>query len=65
MKWEQMEGNWTEVKASVRATFSKLTDADIEQIEGKKERLIGRIQRRYGYPKEKAEKEANELISRL
>jgi uncharacterized protein YjbJ (UPF0337 family) len=60
-----MEGKWTEVKQSVRAKFGKLTDADIEQIEGKRERLVGRIQRRYGYAKDRAEREADELISRL
>ena len=65
MNREQMENSWSEVKASVRAKFSKLTDSDIEKIEGKMERLVGRLQRRYGYPKEKAEKEADELISRL
>ena len=39
--------------------MGKLTDDDLEVIEGKKDQLVGRLQERYGYTKEQAEKELN------
>jgi uncharacterized protein YjbJ (UPF0337 family) len=43
----------------VKEKWGKLTDDDLEVIEGKKDQLIGRLQERYGYSKEQAEKELN------
>ncbi|MWR42442.1 CsbD family protein, partial [Escherichia coli] len=35
----------------------KLTDDDMTIIEGKRDQLVGKIQERYGYQKDQAEKE--------
>jgi uncharacterized protein YjbJ (UPF0337 family) len=43
----------------VKEKWGKLTDDDVEVIAGKKEQLVGRLQERYGYSKEQAEKELN------
>ena len=37
-----------------------LTDDDLTVVEGKREQLVGKIQERYGYEKERAEKEVKE-----
>jgi uncharacterized protein YjbJ (UPF0337 family) len=50
-------GNWKQVKGKVKEKWGKLTDDDLEVIEGKKDQLLGRLQERYGYSKEQAEKE--------
>jgi len=61
MNWEQQfEGKWMLVKGSVREKWGKLTDDDLDQIAGRREQLIGRIQQRYGIAKEVAEKQADE-----
>jgi uncharacterized protein YjbJ (UPF0337 family) len=62
MNWDQVEGKWKEMKGRVRAKFGKLTDDDLETIAGKKDQLVGRLQQRYGYNKEQAEREADEVI---
>jgi len=62
MNWDQIEGKWKEVKGRLRAKFGKLTDDDLEVIAGKKDELIGRLQQRYGYNKEDAEREADEAV---
>jgi len=41
----------------VQEKWGKLTDDDLDVIEGKKDQLVGRLQERYGYSKEQAEKE--------
>jgi len=57
MNWDQIEGNWTKAKGKLRAQWGKLTDDDLTVINGKREELAGRLQERYGYQKEQAEKE--------
>ena len=44
-------------KGHVKEKWGKLTDDDLDVIEGKKDQLVGRLQERYGYSKEQAEKE--------
>jgi uncharacterized protein YjbJ (UPF0337 family) len=59
MNWDQVAGNWKQFKGNVKEKWGKLTDDDLEVIEGKKDQLVGRLQERYGYTKEQAEKELN------
>ena len=59
MNWDQIAGNWKRFKGNVKEKWGKLTDDDLEVIEGKKDQLVGRLQERYGYTKEQAEKELN------
>ena len=57
MNWDQIAGNWKQFKGHVKEKWGKLTDDDLDVIEGKKDQLVGRLQERYGYTKEQAEKE--------
>jgi len=57
MNWEQAKGQWTQMKGAVRKQWGKLTDDDIDVIAGERERLVGKIQERYGIAKEEAEKQ--------
>lgn len=60
MNWEQMTGKWNQAKGSVKQKWGKLTDDDLTLIDGHKDRLIGKIQERYGITKERAEEQLNE-----
>lgn len=57
MNWDQVAGNWKQFKGQVKQQWGKLTDDDLDVIDGKKDELVGRIQARYGYAKEQAETE--------
>jgi uncharacterized protein YjbJ (UPF0337 family) len=46
----------------VRQWWGKLTDDDVNQIDGNVDKLVGRLQERYGYAKEDAEKEVNRRL---
>jgi len=63
MNWDQVEGKWKQMKGSVRQKWGKLTDSDYEQIAGNRDQFVGRLQERYGYTKDKAEKELDEWMS--
>jgi uncharacterized protein YjbJ (UPF0337 family) len=58
MNSDQLEGKWKQLKGAVKEKWGKLTDDDLEQIAGKREKLIGKLQERYGITKEEAEKQA-------
>ena len=57
MNWDQAKGKWTQMKGEVRKKWGKLTDDDLNMIAGERERLVGKIQERYGIAKEEAEKQ--------
>jgi uncharacterized protein YjbJ (UPF0337 family) len=60
MNWDRIEGNWKQLKGKAREKWGKLTDSDFEQIAGKRDQLIGRVQERYGITREEAQKQADE-----
>jgi uncharacterized protein YjbJ (UPF0337 family) len=57
MNWDRVEGNWKQFQGKVKQQWGKLTDDDLDVIAGKREELSGRLQKRYGYAKDKAEEE--------
>lgn len=65
MNWEQIEGKWKELKGQARSKWGKLTDDDLENVAGKKDQLLGRLQQRYGYKRDQAEKEVDTWIKDL
>ncbi len=44
MNWDNIEGNWKQLKGRIQAKWGKLTDDDLDRIEGKREQLVGRRQ---------------------
>jgi uncharacterized protein YjbJ (UPF0337 family) len=56
MNWDRVEGNWKTFKGQVQQKWGKLTNDDLDVIEGKRTELSGRLQERYGYAKDEAEK---------
>jgi uncharacterized protein YjbJ (UPF0337 family) len=63
MNADILRGKWTQIKGDVRKKWGKLTDDDLTQIEGESEKMIGKLQERYGYRREQAEKELNEFLN--
>ncbi len=57
MNGDQLKGKWHQLKGAARAQWAKLTNDDLEQIDGHAERLIGAVQERYGYARERATEE--------
>lgn len=51
------------MKGSARQQWGKLTDDDLDMIAGNREMLVGKLQERYGYAKEEAQRRADEWMS--
>lgn len=65
MNWDQVSGNWTQIKGKVRAKWGDLTDDDLARAEGNREQLVGRIQERYGLARDVAEKQVSEWLNTI
>ncbi len=57
-----LEGKWMEWRGMVKERWGKLTDDDMNRINGKRDQLLGKLQQRYGYAKEQAEREVDQFI---
>lgn len=65
MNWAQVEGNWSHVKGKVKVKWDRLTADDLMAAAGRRDRLVGKLVERYGYAKEQAEQELDELARSL
>ncbi len=64
MNTDTIKGNWKQMKGKVKAQWGKLTDDQLDRIEGEKDQLVGSIQEAYGMSRDKAEKEVDGFFSR-
>src|SRR5688572_27236141 len=65
MDTNRIEGSWSELKGKAKQQWGNLTDNELTQIGGKKDELIGRIQARYGYSKDKAKQEVESWLESM
>jgi len=65
MNRNQLEGTWKEIRGRVREQWGRLTDDDLDVIDGKFDQLVGTVQNRYGIAKEEAERSVREWWHRL
>jgi uncharacterized protein YjbJ (UPF0337 family) len=61
MNSDQVQGNLKQVMGSMREKWGKLTNDDLQQAAGKKDQLLGKLQERYGYTREQAEREMEDF----
>ena len=64
MNAELLRGKWHQLKGEVKSQWGKLTDDDVDRAEGDAEKLIGRIQERYGYARDDAKREVDAFLDR-
>jgi uncharacterized protein YjbJ (UPF0337 family) len=60
MNWDQITGNWTQLKGRVREKWGKLTNDDVDVIAGRRDQLLGKLQERYGIARDAAENQVKE-----
>jgi len=62
MNKDILKGKWNQIKGSIKKKWGQLTDDELDQINGDYDKLVGKLQERYGKNKEEAEKEVNEYL---
>ena len=60
MNEDIVKGNWTQFKGKVKEQWGKLTDDDLDVINGQREQLVGRLQEREGIERDIAEKQVKD-----
>jgi uncharacterized protein YjbJ (UPF0337 family) len=62
MNSDVLKGKWNQVKGSAKSRWGELTDDDLTQAEGEYDKLVGKLQERYGYARDRAEREVDEFM---
>ena len=65
MNWDVVKGNWKQWTGKVKEKWGKLTDDDLTTVAGHRDQLMGKLQERYGYGKDQAERELDEFARTL
>jgi uncharacterized protein YjbJ (UPF0337 family) len=65
MNWTQMEGKWEQLKGDVKTQWAKLTEDDLAYVSGQRDKLVGKLQERYGMIREKAQEDVDAWFERV
>ncbi|MFC0340603.1 CsbD family protein [Paracoccus niistensis] len=64
MNWDIIQGKWDQLKGSVKQEWGDLTDDEVTQINGDRDKLSGKLQERYGWAKADADEKMNDFMRR-
>lgn len=60
---EILKGKWLQIRVDVPNWWGKFTDDDVDRIQGDTEEFIRKLQERYGFGREQAEKEITDFLA--
>jgi uncharacterized protein YjbJ (UPF0337 family) len=61
----RLAGNIKQWKGKLKEQWGKLTDDDVDRLDGRREQLVGKIQERYGRDRAEVEKEVDSFFDRM
>ena len=64
MNMEQMKGKWNQLKGEAKIQWGELTNDELDKIDGHRDKLIGKLQEKYGKSKEEAETEVDRFFEK-
>ena len=62
MNEDQVAGQWNLIKGKAKERWGRLTDDDLDVVDGKLDQLVGQVQKAYGLERERAQKQVDEFI---
>lgn len=54
MSQDVLKGQWKEIKGRIKEWWGELTEDDVNRVDGNREKLVGILQQKYGYAKDRA-----------
>ncbi len=57
MDWDRISGNWAHWRRRIRERWGRLTSDELDGVAGRREQLVGRIQKAYGLTPDEAERQ--------
>jgi uncharacterized protein YjbJ (UPF0337 family) len=64
MNQDIFQGRWNQLKGNLKQAWGDLTDDDVTYAEGNYDRFVGRLQERYGWKREEAERQVTDYFRR-
>lgn len=64
MNIDILKGHWKEIRGEIKKKWGNLTDDEVAETEGHEDKMVGLLQRKYGYARDKAQQEYDEFMSR-
>ncbi len=58
-----LKGKWAQLKGHVKEQWGKLTDDEIDELDGRREQLVGKVQERYGIAREQAARDVDNWLN--
>jgi uncharacterized protein YjbJ (UPF0337 family) len=65
MNDDMLKGKWKQLSGGIKQQWGKLTDDTLMQIDGSREKFVGKLQELYGYTKEQAENAVDEYMKKM
>ena len=65
MNKDILKGKWNQYKGEAKKKWGEFTDDELDQLNGEKDIIVGKIQEKYGKSKEEAEKEFDDWSNGL
>jgi len=65
MNRDTVAGNWKQIKGKIKERWGEFTNDELDQLEGKRDQMIGKLQEKYGYSRERAESEYRDFEASL
>lgn len=63
MNRDVLEGKWRQFRGRIKTQWGKLTDDELDEIEGNFDLLVGKIQEKYGQTRAEIERDLNMLLA--
>lgn len=64
MNADVLKGKWLQLQGEVKQQWGKLTDDDLQRIEGSSDKLAGILQERYGYTRDIAQQKIADFLEK-
>lgn len=63
MNSDMVAARWSQLRGDAQQKWGRLTNSDLDEIQGQANKLVGLIQDRYGYGRAKAQREVDRFLS--
>ncbi len=65
MNKDVIKGKWNQLKGEAKIQWGKLTDDELDEVQGNYDKIVGKLQEKYGYDKDRAKKEADTFFKKF
>lgn len=63
MNQDILKGKWNQVVGEIKAQWGDLTDDELTEIDGNRQKLMGKLQEKYGYTRDEAERQVDRFFN--